>query len=225
MIGMFATPQIIGGALRSSKRSGVVKGNDAKALFSLLRPNDLIWNYWVSNNLMGDEQPTFDVLAWNADSTRLPAALHADFLDMMLHNSLATGDFAVHGSRIDLSKVECDAFVVGARTDHLTAWRACYATTQLLGGTCQFALSSSGHIQSLVNPPGNPKSSVVTADASEPDPEEWLAKSEPVTGSWWEPWSDWLRARSGERRPAPTALGSGQHPAGEPAPGSYVMAP
>ena len=225
MIGMFATPQIIGHAVRSSKRAGVVKGNDAKALFALLRPNDLIWNYWVNSNLIGDEQPTFDVLAWNADSTRLPAALHADFLDMMLHNSLAAGNFVVHGSPIDLSKVECDAFVVGARTDHLTAWRACYATTQLLGGTCQFALSSSGHIQSLVNPPGNPKSSVVTAIASEADPEEWLAKSEPVTGSWWEPWSDWLRARSGERRPAPTTLGSAQHPAGEAAPGNYVLAP
>ena len=95
---------------------------------------------------------------------------------MMLHN-LATGRFAVHGSPVDLSKIECDAFVVGANSDHLTAWRACYATTQLLGGTCQFALSSSGHIQSLVNPPGNPKSSFVTAIASEPDPEEWLANS------------------------------------------------
>ena len=225
MIGLFATPQIIRSALRASTRAGVVKGKDATALFALLRPNDLIWNYWVSSNLIGEDQPTFDVLAWNADSTRLPAALHADFLDMMLHNSLATGNFAVHGNPIDLSKIECDAFVVGARTDHLTAWKACYATTQLLGGTCQFALSSSGHIQSLVNPPGNPKSSVVTAIASDPDPEQWLAKSEPVTASWWEPWADWERARSGDRRPAPTALGSALHPAGEAAPGRYVMAP
>ena len=225
MIGLFATPSIIRGALRSSKRAGVVQGRDATTLFSLLRPNDLIWNYWVSSNLIGEDQPTFDVLAWNSDSTRLPAALHADFLDMMQDNSLAKGNFAVHGSPIDLSKIECDAFVVGARSDHLTAWRACYATTQLLGGTCQFALSSSGHIQSLVNPPGNPKSSVVTAIASEPDPEQWLANSEPVTGSWWEPWAEWARARSGSRRPAPTALGSAEHPPGEAAPGLYVLAP
>jgi polyhydroxyalkanoate synthase subunit PhaC len=95
----------------------------------------------------------------------------------------------------------------------------------LLGGTSQFALSSSGHIQSLVNPPGNPKMSVATAVASEPDPEEWLAKSAPDPGSWWEPWAAWVLARSGERHPAPTSLGSARHPAGAPAPGQYVLAP
>ena len=203
----------------------MVGGKDATSLFALLRPNDLVWNYWVRNNLLGEDSGAFDILAWNSDATRLPAALHADFLDMFLNNSLATGAFAVHGQPIDLSKVECDSFVVGARTDHLTAWKACYATTQLLGGTSQFALSSSGHIQSLVNPPGNPKMSVATAVAAEPDPEEWLAKSEPDTGSWWEPWAVWVLARSGERHPAPTSLGSARHPAGAAAPGQYVFAP
>ena len=119
--------------LRSTKRAGVLRGNDATALFSPAAAQRPMWNYWVRNNLLGEEPPAFDILAWNSDSTRLPAALHADFLDMFLHNSLATGEFAVHGSPIDLGKVECDSFVVGARTDHLTAWKACYATTQLLG--------------------------------------------------------------------------------------------
>jgi polyhydroxyalkanoate synthase len=224
MIGQFATPEIVENALRYSNRAGVVGGKDATALFSLLRPNDLVWNYWVRNNLLGEEPPSFDILSWNSDSTRLPAALHADFLDMFLHNSLATGEFAVHGSPIDLSKVECDSFVVGARNDHLTAWKACYATTRLLGGSSQFALSSSGHIQSLVNPPGNPKMSVTTAPATEADPDEWLVGREPATGSWWQPWAEWVVARSGERRPPPVSLGSEVHPAAGAAPGQYVLA-
>jgi polyhydroxyalkanoate synthase subunit PhaC len=225
MIGLLASPAIIDNSLRSTKRGGVLSGGSTSALFSMLRPNDLIWNYWVHNNLMGEEPPTFDVLAWNADSTRLPAALHADFLDLFMQNSLATGEFLVHGSPVDLSKVECDSFVVGARTDHLTAWKACYATTQILGGNSRFALSSSGHIQALVNPPGNPKMTVATADATDADPDQWLSNAPSVTGSWWEPWSLWAAARSGERHRAPTSLGSAAHPPGDAAPGLYVMAP
>jgi polyhydroxyalkanoate synthase subunit PhaC len=225
MIGLLASPAIVENARRSTQRSGVLPARHASTLFSMLRPNDLIWNYWVRNNLMGEDTPTFDVLAWNADSTRLPAGLHADFLDMFMHNSLATGSFSVHGSPVDLSKVECDSFVVGARTDHLTAWKACYATTQLLGGTSQFALSSSGHIQSLVNPPGNPRMTVATSEVTEADPDRWLATATPVTGSWWEPWSVWAAARSGGRYPPRPSLGSTAHPAGDPAPGRYVLAP
>jgi polyhydroxyalkanoate synthase subunit PhaC len=224
MIGLLASPAIVENSLRSTKRGGVFPGRSATALFSMLRPNDLIWNYWVRNNLMGEDPPTFDVLAWNSDSTRLPAALHADFLDLFMQNSLATGTLSVHGAPVDLSKVECDSFVVGARNDHLTSWRACYATTQLMGGTSQFALSSSGHIQSLVNPPGNPRMSVATAEATDGDPDQWLTKASPVTGSWWEPWSEWAATRSGDSRPAPTSLGSAAHPPGDAAPGTYVRA-
>jgi polyhydroxyalkanoate synthase len=224
MIGLLASPAIVENSKNSTNRAGVLGGRNATALFSMLRPNDLIWNYWVRNNLMGEEPPTFDVLSWNSDATRLPAALHADFLDLFMQNSLAKGSCSVHGSPVDLSKIECDSFVVGARTDHLTAWKACYATTQLMGGTSQFALSSSGHIQSLVNPPGNPRMTVATGEATDADPDQWLAKTSAVTGSWWEPWAKWAAARSGGQRPAPSSLGSTAHPAGEPAPGSYVLA-
>ena len=224
MIGLLASPAIVENSLRTTKRGGVFSGRSATALFSMLRPNDLIWNYWVRNNLMGEEPPTFDVLAWNSDATRLPAALHADFLDLFMQNSLAAGAFSVHGEPIDLSKVECDSFVVAARTDHLTDWKACYATTQLLGGSSQFALSSSGHIQSLVNPPGNPRMTVATSEATDADPEEWLAKTAAVSGSWWEPWAEWAAARSGGRHPAPSSLGSSAHPAGgRRRPGIYVF--
>jgi polyhydroxyalkanoate synthase len=223
MIGLLGKPDIVRNAVRTSIRAGTTDTVETRNLFAMLRPNDLIFNYWVNNNLLGDFPSAFDILYWNSDSTRLPAALHADFLDMFLNNTLATGAFRVFGNPIDLGKVEQDTFVVGARTDHLTAWRACYAATQLFGGQSRFVLSSSGHIQSLVNPPGNPKMTVTTGPDPCRDPDDWLARSDMTTGSWWELWAEWLATRSGERHPAPTALGSQQHPAGIAAPGRYVL--
>jgi polyhydroxyalkanoate synthase subunit PhaC len=225
MIGLFGSPPVVHNALEQSYRRGVLPAHEAAALFCMLRPNDLIWNYWVGSNLLGDRPPAFDVLSWNADPTRLPAGLHADFLDMFANNSMAKGRSTVLGTPIDLSKVECDSYVVAARTDHLTDWKACYATTQLLGGQSQFALSRSGHIQSLVNPPGNPKMSVSLGPVPGPDPDQWLAQSESVPGSWWEQWAQWAASRSGGERPAPPCLGSQHHPTIEAAPGRYVLAP
>jgi polyhydroxyalkanoate synthase len=225
LIGMFGSPTIVRNARATAQRRGVLPAHEAEAIFCLLRPNDLIWNYWVGSNLLGDRPPTFDVLSWNADPTRLPAGLHLDFLDMFANNSLATGEVSVLGTQVDLSQVTCDTFVVGARTDHLTEWKACYATTQLLGGSSQFALSTSGHIQSLVNPPGNPKMSVCLGPELGPDPERWLASAATLPGSWWEPWGRWAAERSGDVRPAPSGLGSTRHPVQYPAPGHYVLAP
>ena len=225
MIGLFGSPPVVRNALELARLRGVVPAHETAALFCLLRPNDLIWNYWVRSNLLGERPPAFDVLAWNADPTRLPVGLHADFLDMFANNSLALGHVRVLGSPVDLSKVECDSFVVAAQADHLTDWKACYATTQLLGGTSQFALSRSGHIQSLVNPPGNPKMSVALGPEPGPDPDEWLARSESVPGSWWEQWARWAALRSGVKRPAPRHLGNERHPAMEDGPGQYVLAP
>jgi polyhydroxyalkanoate synthase len=222
MIGLFGLPDIVRNATMSSTRSGTTGAAETRNLFAMLRPNDLIWKYWVNNNLLGEPPSAFDILFWNGDSTRLPAALHHDFLDMFLNNTLATGAFQVHGSPIDLGKVESDTFVVAARTDHLTAWRACYAATQLFGGQSKFVLSSSGHIQSLVNPPGNPKMTVTTGPDPCADPDKWLSQASETTGSWWQLWAEWAGTRAGPRRPAPSTLGSRQHPAGEPAPGTYV---
>jgi len=224
LIGMLGTQRVIDKSVRSSRRSGVLDAHKLSMLFALLRPNDLVWNYWVRNNLLGEEPPDFDVLAWNADATRLAAGLHADFLDIFLNNSFAAGTVNVLGTPVDLSKVECDNFVVGARTDHLTGWKACYSTTQLLGGASQFVLSSSGHIQSLVNPPGNPKMTVTTGPEPGADRDEWLAAADTAAGSWWERWAEWQAARGGGRRPAPATLGSPRNPPGDPAPGPYVVA-
>jgi polyhydroxyalkanoate synthase len=225
MIGMFGSPTIVGNARAAAERRGVLPAHEAEAIFCMLRPNDLIWNYWVRSNLFGEQPPAFDVLSWNADPTRLPAGLHLDFLDMFQRNTLARGEVTVLGTPVDLGQVACDTFVVGARNDHLTAWKACYATTQLLGGPSTFALSTSGHIQSLVNPPGNPKMSVSLGPGLDADPDRWLAGAETLPGSWWEPWARWADERSGPRRPAPTALGSSCHPALYDAPGEYVLAP
>jgi polyhydroxyalkanoate synthase len=127
-------------------------------IFAWLRPNDLVWNYWVNNYLLGNDPPPFDVLAWNADTTNLPAALHADFLSAFMSNALARpGTLEVCGTPIDLGRVEADGYVLAALTDHITPWTANYGTLSLLGGTGQFVLSSSGHIQALVNPPGQPQ--------------------------------------------------------------------
>ncbi len=222
MIGLFGRPDIVRRATRASERAGTTGAVESRNMFAMLRPNDLIWNYWVNNNLLGESPSAFDILHWNSDSTRLPAALHADFLDIFWNNTLATGAFPVSGSPIDLGKVDRDTLVVAARNDHLTAWRACYASTQLFGGRSEFVLSSSGHIQSLVNPPGNPRMTVNTGPDPGPDPDEWLARSDTTTGSWWEVWAGWNAARSGHRRPARPGLGSERHPAGIAAPGAYV---
>jgi polyhydroxyalkanoate synthase len=225
MIGMFGSAAIVRNAVRASERAGVLDGDATRLLFALLRPNDLLWNYWVGNNLLGEDPPVFDILAWNADSTRLPASLHADFLGIFEHDSFVTGGMQVLGTPSELGAVQCDNFVVGASNDHLTAWRACYSTTRLLSGPSEFVLSSSGHIQSLVNPPGNPKMTYANAPATGENPDKWLESADHHAGSWWERWAEWAALRSGEERAPAARLGSREHPAAEPAPGLYVLEP
>ena len=123
-------------------------------MFTWLRPNDLVWNYVVNNYLLGKEPPAFDVLFWNQDTVRLAAGLHRDFIRIALENSLARpGTLEVLGSQVDLGAVDLDSYVVAGSTDHIIPWENAYRSTQLLGGTPRFVLSTSGHIQALVNPP------------------------------------------------------------------------
>src|SRR5262245_40449691 len=153
-VGILASEKSIASSLRRSQRRGVLSGAELGRAFALLRPNDLVWNYWVNNYLLGDDPPAFDILYWNNDSTNLPAALHADFLALYVENSLcAPGRLEVLGTKIDLGRVVADVYAVGALTDHITPWDACYRTPQLFGGDKVFLASSSGHIQALVNPP------------------------------------------------------------------------
>jgi polyhydroxyalkanoate synthase len=228
-LGTFISRPIVNAGRRQSQAKGILDGADLGRVFAWLRPNDLIWNYWVNNYLMGKNPAAFDVLSWNVDSTNLPAALHSDFLEMAVGNTLAhPGETLCMDTPVDLSDVTVDSFVVGAVTDHITPWRGCYPTVNLLGGNSEFVLSSQGHIQALVNPSGNPKGSYHTnkaADSSDDDvsADEWLAGAEQHQGSWWDHWLLWLGDRSGKKVAAPAGLGNATFPAGAPAPGTYVF--
>jgi polyhydroxyalkanoate synthase subunit PhaC len=216
-----------------SDARGYLDGRALAEVFAWLRPDDLIWNYWVNNYLQGRPPPAFDILYWNADTTRLPAALHRDFIALALDNALTVPDEATMlGSPVDLSKVDVDAYVIAGATDHLCPWQSCYRTTQLLGGQVTFVLSSSGHIASMVNPPGNPKAAFQTTppDAARPnaapsnpaDPREFLAAAQTVPGSWWPDYSSWLAGRSGGQKKSPGHLGRKGYPVQCTAPGTYV---
>jgi polyhydroxyalkanoate synthase subunit PhaC len=162
-------------------------------------------------------------LSWNADGTNLPAALHLQFLDMFETNVLCQpGATTVLNTPVDLSTIKVPTFVTGAMTDHLTPWKGCYGTTQLLSGPTTFVLSNSGHIQSLVNPPNNPKASYYTGPQPGHDPEAWLASATQHSGSWWEAWAEWITPHSGDERPAPASLGSATLEPIADSPGDYV---
>ena len=223
MLGMFSSPAMIAAAIRRSRKKGYLDGGEMSRIFAWLRPNDLVWNYWVNNYLMGNDPPAFDILFWNADTTRLPAGLHAGFLELFSGDPLREpGALEVLGTPIDLEKVTAPTYVVAGVTDHIVPWMAAYGATQTLGGPSQFVLSSSGHIQSLINPPGNPKASYHTDGPETADPREWLAEATQFRGSWWEHWAQWIGARSGERARRAQQLGSERYPPMDPAPGRYV---
>ncbi len=221
---MFATPATIAMAKQASARTGILEGWQMAEIFAWLRPNDLVWNYWVNNYLLGRKPPAFDILAWNADTTRLPANFHHQVLDIVAGNQLTRpGGLTVLGMPVDISRVSCDTYVVGGRTDHITPWRGCYRTTQMVSGKSQFVMCSSGHIQTVVAAPDHPHLGYFVNPETPADPETWLADAKRHEGSWWDHWAGWLADRSGEIKPAPERLGSSQHPSGDAAPGSYIF--
>jgi polyhydroxyalkanoate synthase len=222
--GMFITPESVVAAKSASQLAGVVEGQELARMFAWMRPNDLIWNYWVNNYLLGNDPPAYDILYWNNDTTRLPAQLHADFLDLIDSNPYVhPGRLQVCGEPLDMRKVDIESYVVAGITDHITPWQGCYETAKLYGTHSTFVLANSGHIQSLINPPDNPKAFFRSGAAQADDAEQWLAQAERQSGSWWPHWLKWITARSGERRSAPAALGSADIPALDNAPGRYVM--
>ena len=222
-VALFADEKTLEAAKRRSYQAGVLEGSDMAKVFAWMRPNDLIWNYWVNNYLLGNEPPVFDILYWNNDTTRLPAALHGEFIEMFQTNPLTRpGALEVCGTPIDLKQVTCDFFVVAGTTDHITPWDSCYKSAHLFGGKCEFVLSNSGHIQSILNPPGNPKARYMTNSEMPLDPKAWQESSTKHADSWWLHWQTWLAERSGKTKNASTTLGNKKFPAGEAAPGTYV---
>ncbi|MEU0884078.1 alpha/beta fold hydrolase [Lentzea sp. NPDC005914] len=225
LLGIFASEETLAAAKRHSHVRGVLDGRELAKLFNLLRPNDLIWTYWVNNYLLGKKPPTFDILYWNNDTTRLPAAFHGQLIDIYRDNALAHQDEVVlDGTPLDLGKITADAFVMAGTTDHITPWDACYRSARRLGGNVEFTLSNSGHIQSILNPPGNPKASYFRNAELPQEAREWQQGAERAAGSWWPRWVEWLTERSCSLIAAPVTLGSHEHAPIEAAPGSYVLA-
>ena len=215
-------------ARQRAARKGVIKADDLARGFAWLRPNDLIWNYVINNYLLGMDPPAFDVLFWNADATNLSASLMGDFLT--LYETLAftrQGEVEMADHMVDLSKVTADLFILGGVTDHITPWKATYRSTQLFGSkNITYVLSQSGHMQAILNPPGNPKAKYYVQKKAGKLPEtadDWLQGTQEVKGSWWPYWMEWIQARSGAKKPAPKSVGSKAYPALESAPGLYVL--
>lgn len=215
-------------AKQRAAKAGIIKANDLARSFAWLRPNDLVWNYVINNYLLGQDPPAFDVLFWNADATNLSASLMGDFLT--LFETLAftrKGEVEMADHMVDLSKVKSDMFILGGVTDHITPWKATYRSTNLFGSKdVTYVLSQSGHMQAILNPPGNPKAKYFIQKKKGKLPataDEWLQGTEEVAGSWWPLWVEWMQARSGDKLPAPDAVGSKKHPPLESAPGLYVV--
>lgn len=224
-LGLFANIEVLELAKLFSRSKGVLEGRDLERAFAWLRPNDLIWAYWVNNYLLGQVPPAFDILYWNSDTTNLPAALHGDLLDLLQHGGMVGGNGpTIGGHKLDLKQITCDAYLVGGETDHITPWRGTYLTSRGLGGRWQYVLSQSGHIQSLINPPGNPRARFLTNAANPATADAFLAGAETHQGSWWPHWAEWLSAHGGDKITAPKALGSQKHEPGVGAPGTYVLA-
>ena len=221
MLGSFTDPDSVRRLARRMAGTGVLEGTDMALTFDLLRANDLIWNYVASGWLMGEEPPAFDILAWNADSTRMPAAMHSFYLRHCYgENELARGEMELAGTPLDLGRIGAEIYLLAAKEDHIVPWTSAYKATQLFTSPVRFVLSSSGHIAGIVNPP-NPKARHWTAEGKPADPSTWLAGATEHQDSWWHDWSAWIAERAGSRR-EPPLMGSREHPPLGPAPGTYV---
>jgi len=175
----------------------------------------------VSNWLMGKQPPAFDILAWNADSTRMPAAMHSFYLrSCYVKNQLVRREMVLAGQTLDLKDVDQDLYIVAAINDHIVPWTSSYATIQHVSGNTRFVLSSGGHIAGIVNPPG-PKAWYQTADRNHATPDAWRAAAQRHQGSWWEDWAKWGAKRAGPKV-KPPRIGSSRHPVIGEGPGEYV---
>lgn len=203
---------------------GLFKGEDMGNTFSLLRPNDLWWNYNVDKYLKGLKPIALDLLFWNNDSTNLPGPMYCWYLrHTYLQNDLKSGELDCCGVKLDLRAIEAPAYILATHDDHIVPWRSAYASTELLGGTKRFVLGASGHIAGVINPPANQKRHYWTNNRVTKKPDTWFMNAQQHPGSWWNDWFVWLAEHAGERQPSTLHTGNTQYPALESAPGRYVM--
>src|SRR5215217_1510451 len=224
VLGNFTDERTVEKLIKKIAKSGTLEGTSMAGTFDILRANDLIFNYVVSNWLMGQDPPSFDILAWNGDSTRMPAAMHAFYLrNFYVRNKLAAGTLEIAGRTIDLSSIKSPTYVVSAINDHIVPWQSAYKTSALVSGPVRFVLSSGGHVAGIVNPP-SPKAWFLAHDEEISAPgtaEVWRETAQRKAGTWWEDWTRWSSESAGDMVDPPQ-LGSARYPVLGDAPGRYV---
>lgn len=201
------------------EKKGYLDGRDMRMAFNLLRSNDLIWTYYVSHYLAGEDPFPFDLLYWNNDITNLPQKMHSFYLhEMYNHNRLVKpGGVSIHGTPLDLSKITIPTYFISTERDHIAQWQGTYKGAILLGGEKRFVLGGAGHTAGIINPPAKEKYGYRVNDMLPEDPEEWYNGGTQYSGSWWLDWIEWLKPYMGKMIPSRDP-GKGI----EPAPGSYV---
>jgi polyhydroxyalkanoate synthase subunit PhaC len=222
-LGAFTDEAAVSSMEKRMTKKGYLEASEMASTFDSLRANDLIFQYVASNWLQGEDPVAFDLLAWNADATRMPARMHTSYLrSCYIENRFARGKLRVHDKKLKPAKIERDTFVLSAVDDHIVPWESAYRTVHVLGGDSTFVLSTAGHIAGIVNPPG-PKSKHWTNSDLPEDPAEWLEGAQLHDETWWQEWSRWIAKRGGGRRD-PYQVGSLEHPVLGAAPGVYVSA-
>jgi polyhydroxyalkanoate synthase len=220
-LGVFIDEEQVASLEKKMNQRGYLEGSEMAGTFNLLRANDLVWSFVVNNYLLGKDPFPFDLLYWNADSTRMPARMHSFYLrNMYIKNLLGEpGGIELDGVPIDLQAVKVPAYFISTVEDHIAPWRSTYKGAKYLGGPVRFVLGGSGHIAGIVNPPAAKKYHYWVNDALPQTPEEWFASAKQVPGSWWEDWQAWIdRQNGGDKVPAR----SPQNPI-EDAPGRYAL--
>lgn len=222
-LGVFIDEEQLSALEEKMNKRGYLDGSEMSATFNMLRANDLIWSFVVNNYLLGNDPFPFDLLYWNADSTRMPAKMHSFYLRNMYQANLLKepGGITLSGVPIDLGKVKTPAYFLSTREDHIAPWKSTYRGTQLLGGKQRFVLAASGHIAGVVNPPEGGKYNHWINEALPADPDAWLAGATELAGSWWPDWHRWILAH-GKAQIAARKPGDGKLTVLEDAPGSYV---
>ena len=223
-LGIFVDQEQLADLEQKMSKRGYLEGSEMANTFNMMRDNDLIWSFVINNYLLGKEPFPFDLLYWNSDSTRMPAAVHSYYLrNMYLDNKLATpGGITLAGVPIDLGKIKVPVYLLSSREDHIAPWKSTYAATGLYSGSIRFVLAASGHIAGVVNPPAKKKYCFWTNDKLLKDPEDWLAKADCHEGSWWPDWDKWIKKQAGKKNTPARTPGKGKLKALEDAPGSYV---
>ncbi|MDD2876691.1 MAG: class I poly(R)-hydroxyalkanoic acid synthase [Acidiphilium sp.] len=222
-LGVFIDEEQLGALEERMNKRGYLDGSEMSTTFNMLRSNDLIWSFVVNNYLLGNDAFPFDLLYWNSDSTRMPAAMHSFYLRNMYQNNrlVEPNALTLDNTKVDLRRIKVPVYFLSCREDHIAPWTGTYKATQLMAGPKRFVLAASGHIAGVVNPPASGKYSHFVNDSLPPSAADWMTGATEVAGSWWPDWQRWIAARE-KTEVAARVPGSGDLLALADAPGDYV---